>query len=107
MINKVNGLLGLSAKAGKIVSGTDVVLDKINKGKIKLVIVAFDASDKTKKNIKYYADKSNIPIIIYGTILDNSKAIGEKNKAILGILDSNLANAIQKVIHGGGEFGEN
>lgn len=106
MINKVNGLLGLSAKARKIISGTDVVLEKLNNGKVKLVIVATDASDKTKKNMRYYSSKAKVPIYIYGTIFENSKVIGERNKAVLGIIDINFANAIIKVIHGGGEFGE-
>ena len=35
--NKVYGLLGISAKAGKIISGTDVVLDGIFKEIVKLV----------------------------------------------------------------------
>lgn len=66
-----------------------------------------DASEKTIKNIKYYCDKENVEMLIYGTIFENSKAIGKHNKAIIGIKDQNLAAAIKKVIHGGVEFGEN
>ena len=54
MINKVNGLLGLSAKSGNILAGTDLVLDEMLKKRVKLVILASDASEKTKKNKKYY-----------------------------------------------------
>ena len=49
MINKVNGLLGLSAKSGNILAGTDLVLDEMLKKRVKLVILASDASEKTKK----------------------------------------------------------
>lgn len=66
-----------------------------------------DASEKTIKNIKYYCNKENVEIFIYGTISENSKAIGKQNKAIIGIKDYNLAEAIKKVIHGGEEFGKN
>ena len=52
MVNKVNGLLGMTAKSGKIISGTEVVLEGISKGKVYLVIVATDSSEKTIKNIK-------------------------------------------------------
>lgn len=107
MINKVNGLLGISAKAGKILAGTDLVLEEMSKGRVCLVIVAEDASQKTIKNIKYYCNKENVKIIIYGTIFDNSKAIGKNNKAVIGIKDINLADAIIKVIHGGELVGEN
>ena len=52
MINKVNGLLGLSAKSGNILAGTDLVLDEMLKKRVKLVILASDASEKTKKNVE-------------------------------------------------------
>lgn len=107
MVNKINGLLGITAKAGKLLSGTDLVLEEMAKKHVELVIVASDASSKTIKNIKYYCDKENVEMIIYGTISDNSKAIGKHNKAVIGIKDKNLADAIKKEIHGGGEFGKN
>ena len=40
MVNKVNGLLGISAKAGKIVCGMDAVVEEISKKEIRLVLVA-------------------------------------------------------------------
>ena len=46
-------------------------------------------------------------MIIYGTIFDNSRAIGKHNKAVIGIKDKNLADAIKKEIHGGGVIGKN
>lgn len=107
MINKVYGLLGISAKAGKVFAGTDLVLDEMSKNKVKLVIVAKDTSEKTIKNMKYYCDKNKVELLIYGTIDENSRAIGKKNKAIIAIRDSKLASAIKKEILGGEEFGEN
>lgn len=107
MVNKVYGLLGICSKAGKIISGTDIVLENLAKKKVKLVIVAEDASEKTIKNIKYYCDKENVELLIFGNIQENSKSIGKHNRAIIGILDKNLADNIKKVIHGGEEFGKN
>lgn len=107
MINKVNGLLGISSKAGAILAGTDLVLEEMAKKRVKLVIVAEDASEKTIKNIKYYCNKNKVEMFLYGTIDNNSKSIGKHNKAVIGIKDQNLADAIKKVIHGGEEFGKN
>ena len=107
MVNKINGLLGITAKAGKMLSGTDLVLEEMAKKHVELVIIAADASLKTIKNMQYYCEKENVEMIIYGTIFDNSKAIGKHNKAVIGIKDKNLADAIKKEIHGGGEFGKN
>ena len=105
--NKVNGLLGLCSKAGKIAAGMDLVLEELSKKNICLVIVAEDCSEKTKKNIRYYCEKANVEMITFGNIETNSKVIGKYNKAIIGIRDKNLADAIKKVIHGGERFGEN
>ncbi len=107
MINKVNGLLGISSKAGAVLAGTDLVLEEMSKKRVELVIVASDASKKTIKNMKYYCDKEKIEIIVYGNIDSNSRAIGKNNKAVIGIKDKNLSDAIKKIIHGGEEFGKN
>lgn len=101
MTNKVYGLLGIASKAGKVISGTDIILEKLSRKKVKLVIIAEDASEKTIKNMKYYCDKEDVEIIIYGNISENSKAIGKNNRATIGVIDKNLTEAIKKLIHGG------
>ena len=107
MINKVYGLLGLCSRAGKIVSGMDAVLEDLRKNKIKLIIVAEDASEKTISNIKFLANPKKVPVLILGKIENNSKAIGKENKAIIGIKDKNIAEGINKIICGGEAFEEN
>ncbi len=99
--HKVYGLLGISAKAGKIISGTDIVLEWMNKRKVSLVLVAEDTSEKSKKNIQFFCEKENVEMIVFGDILKNSKAIGKQNRAIIGITDERLADAIKKLILGG------
>ena len=37
---KICGLIGIATKAGKIVAGTDACLEDIQKGKVKLVLIA-------------------------------------------------------------------
>ena len=107
MINRVYGLMGISAKAGKVISGAEIVLKEMLKNKIYFVIVAEDASENTKKNIRLHCDRQQIHMAIWGDIRNNSKAIGKQNRAVIGIKDKNLSEAIQKVICGGETFGEN
>lgn len=107
MVNKVYGLLGISSKAGKVISGTEVVLEEIKKHKVALVIVAEDAAARTINNIKYECEKNNVNIVVFGNIFENSKYIGKQNRAVIGIKDKNLALAIDKIIHGGDESGKN
>jgi len=105
LINKVYGLMGLCARAGKIVSGMDAVCDELKKNKIKLIIVAEDASEKTVSNVRYLAERKKIPIIMIGNIENNSKIIGKENRAIIGIKDKNISNGIEKIC-GGEAFGK-
>lgn len=104
MINKkILGLIGLATKAGKICFGADSVESQIKRKKVYLVIVAQDASDRTKEKFKKMCEEYEVLMIVEGEIETLSKAIGKSNKAIIGIADENLVNEIQK-INNGGEF---
>lgn len=52
-------LLGLAQKAGKIVSGELAVEKAVRSGKAKLIVVAADGSDNTKKPIKIWQLTTN------------------------------------------------
>mgnify|MGYP004633359351 CR=1 FL=1 len=103
--NKLYGLLGLCSKAGKLTFGTEATEEAILKRIVYFIIIADDSSEKTKNKFKTICEKRKIDYIVYGTIDDNSKAIGKSNKAILGVKDKNLANAIKKIIYGGDTIG--
>lgn len=75
MVNKVYGLLGICSKAGKIVAGTDAVIEGINKNLITSVIVAEDTSENTTQKIEKICKEKNVKMFIYGNIFENSKAI--------------------------------
>lgn len=103
--NKVLGMLGISAKAGKVVSGNDATIEDIERHRVKLVIVAENASDKTKKNMKFVCNKYKIPIFEFGEIDEISKTIGKSNKAIIGVKSRDLSEAIVRLIeYDGGEL---
>lgn len=98
---KILGLIGLATRARKICFGADSVELEIKKKKVYLIIVATDASERSKEKFKKLGENYNIPIILEGEIEILSKAIGKSNKAIIGIKDINLANEIQKIKNGG------
>lgn len=103
--NKILGLLGLSARARKFCFGNDSVLQELEKRKVYLIIIATDASDKTKKNWRFYSEKYNCKLIEISNIDNLSKAIGKSNKAVIGIEDENLASGIAKIYFGGDTIG--
>ena len=76
MINKkILGLIGLAARARKICFGADSVEEQIKKKKVHLIIVAEDASKRTKENFELLGKEFQIPIIVKGEIELLSKAI--------------------------------
>lgn len=104
--NRILGLLGLATRAGKIVFGSEAVIETIHKNKAKLVILATNTSNKTKENIKYICEKKQVPIIEFETIENISSAIGKENKAVICVKDKNFADEIYK-IYGGEIVGKN
>ena len=92
--DKIYSFLGLATRAGKIVSGDDSTLLELKKGNVKLVIVAEDASNNTKKLFKDKSSFRNIPYIYFSTKLQLGLAIGKAPRAAIGIKDINFANKI-------------
>ena len=102
---RICGLLGLATRAGKIVFGTEACKSEIEKNKVKLLIIAEDASERTKMNFKEICNSENIPIL---EILETevlSKSIGKDNKVVVGIKDVNFSKEILKIINGGEVIG--
>lgn len=112
---KILNLLGLAMKAGKLVFGFDSVVE--NTKKIHCVIIAKDASEKTKSKLKLklsFTDdeierKNKIKIYELGNIDEISRRIGKTNKAIVGIRDKNFKEAISKILQEDkeGRYGKN
>ena len=94
---KILGMLGLASRARKITFGADATENEIKKNKIYLIIVAEDASERTKEKFIKTAKTYNVPIIVCDTIDNLSKAIGKQNKAIIGVKDINIAIKIDKI----------
>ncbi len=69
----------------------DAVVEGVKKQKVKLVIIATDTSEKSKKNIKYVCDNNKVQVIELSNIEEISKTIGKSNRAIIGIKDKNFS----------------
>lgn len=102
---RLSGLLGLATRAGKIVFGTEACISSIEKNKVKLVIIAEDAADRTKNNFENICKKRGVLIKENMKIEELSKAIGKQNKAVIGITDVNFSNEMLKIINGGEVIG--
>lgn len=102
---KLCGLIGLATKAGRITFGTDACLEEIRKGKVNLILIAKDASDRTKFTFQQEAQKNHIAIYEILSIENLSKAIGKANKAVIGIKDIGFSKKMISIINGGEQIG--
>ena len=63
---KIRTLLGFAQRSGKLVSGDDLVLAYVKKGRAKLVIAAQDAAWNTKKEFYHIITKTSVPWYPWG-----------------------------------------
>ena len=98
---KLLALLGIAKKAGKVISGTDMVTESIrskSKTSVKLILLACDASQNTKKKINNTAQYYNIPLLSVSTDKSElARLTGHSSElSVIGITDQGFANAMQK-----------
>lgn len=99
MNNKAMGLLGLAARARKIVSG-EGVLTSIQNRSAKLVLIAEDASENTKKK---YVDKCtyyNVEFDFVETSAELNQAMGTLNRRVIAVTDEGFAKNLHTCLKG-------
>ena len=95
---KIYSFLGLAQRAGKLVSGDDSTMLDIKKNRVKIVKVAEDASNNTKKLFKDKTSFRNIACVTYSTKLQLGLAIGKAPRAVMGIKDVSFADKVLELI---------
>lgn len=95
---KILSFLGLATRAGKLVSGEFVVEKTIKSGEAKLVIIAGDASDNTKKKFTNMCTYRNIPLAFISDRFEIGKVTGKEYRVSVAITDDGFANTIKSLL---------
>ncbi|MCL2575241.1 MAG: ribosomal L7Ae/L30e/S12e/Gadd45 family protein [Defluviitaleaceae bacterium] len=103
---RILSMLSLAKKAGKIITGEDGCVKAIQKDNAKLVLVATDASDNTKKKFNDKTKFYNVPIHSIFTKEMVSANIGLQNRATIVITDEGFGSKIEDLIVKGWTNGE-
>ncbi|APP02948.1 50S ribosomal protein L7 [Lactobacillus delbrueckii subsp. indicus] len=90
---KALNLLGLATRAGKTVSGTDIVLAKLKKGKLKCIIIANDLAENSRGEIEAALKVHPTPLVDVFTEAELSQAVGKKRK-VLALTDRGFAKTL-------------
>ncbi|WOO36618.1 ribosomal L7Ae/L30e/S12e/Gadd45 family protein [Anaerocolumna sp. AGMB13020] len=96
---KVLSYIGLATKAGKLLSGEFLTEKTVKEGKAKLVIVAEDSSDNTKKMFTNMCTYYKVPIYFFGEKTELGHAIGKEFRASLVLTDKGLADMVEKQLN--------
>lgn len=94
--DRVLSMLGIAAKAGKVVSGEFSTEQAVKSGAAYFVAVAEDASKNTTKKFQDMTSFYDVPFVIYGTKETLGGCIGKEYRSSLAVTDEKLAEAVKK-----------
>ena len=94
------GMLGFAMRAGKVIIGTDAVFLGMRKRRVRIVLVATDASDATKRRAGYKCEFYKLPV--YDVGIDGGelgRLLGKTYApALIAITDDGFAKEIQRAV---------
>jgi ribosomal protein L7Ae-like RNA K-turn-binding protein len=93
-VNQWASLLGLANRARKIISGEELSLKEIRRGKAKLVLLSKDASTNTVKKITDKCKSYDVPFRMIENREVLGHAIGKDARVVVAILDGGFAKKL-------------
>ena len=91
-------MLGLAARAGKVVSGEFATEKSIKSGRAALVLVSEDASENTIRKFSQLCGFTQVPFLLFSDKERLGAAIGKDLRSSVEIEDQNLADAVREKI---------
>lgn len=95
-MNRLYGMLGLCARAGKLITGEDATEKLIRSGRCKVAFLDAGASDNAKKAIGNAARTYDVPLYALpaGAL---GRAIGKPGRMAAAVADESFAASILKI----------
>lgn len=94
MTQKLKAYLGFATKAGKLLSGTHTCIYSMERGKVKLLIIAEDVSTNMKNKLEPVAKRNGVEYRIYGEADKLAHCTGRYGHGAFAVTDSNFAKVI-------------
>ena len=93
--NKLYPILRLCRKAGKIVLGSERVMERALSGEVSLILLSRDLSPRSVRRMTEFAQKADIPLIQTELSMDEIEFILAKRSGIAGITDKGFSEKIK------------
>ncbi|MGP4080187.1 YlxQ family RNA-binding protein [Pseudalkalibacillus sp. R45] len=91
-------LLGLANRAGKCVSGEELVVKEIRQQRAKMILLAEDASANTRKKLIDKCSYYQVPYYIVPNRYELGNAIGKEQRVTVAVIDNGFAEKLKKLI---------
>ncbi len=86
--------LGLANRAGKIISGEELVVKSIQNKRARLVILSKDASARTTKKILDKCEFYQVPVRIAADRYTLGESIGKAARVVIAVIDEGFSNKL-------------
>ena len=100
-MNRALSALGLARRAGKLNWGFDTAVEAMRSGACGVVILAADLSDKTKKNVRFEAEKYHVSVLEPAFNMEEISAAIGKKAGVLAVCDRGFAEKLKQLIADG------
>ena len=104
---RVYGLIGLAARAGKVASGSDAVTGAIRSGNVELLIITKDISRNSLEKILKNTGSKEITCYSFGKSEELGYALGKPDRTAAAITDKSFAEGISAILEKISEEEEN
>jgi ribosomal protein L7Ae-like RNA K-turn-binding protein len=94
-------LLGLAARAGALLPGTERVREAARRGAVHFVIVAADTSENSNDKLLPLLEKRGVPHVVAFTRAELGVAVGHAPLSAVGITQKSLAKSVAKAFESG------
>lgn len=101
-MKRIRGMIGFAMRAGALVIGTELIAKALARGGVRLVVIASDASDATKKKLTVKSKFYDVTAIEVGIQTDElGRLLGKTYApAAVAVTDEGFATEIKKAFFG-------
>ncbi|AEG16069.1 ribosomal protein L7Ae/L30e/S12e/Gadd45 [Desulfofundulus kuznetsovii DSM 6115] len=97
----VTQMLFLARRAGRVVGGDRAVRAAIQRGCAKLVLLATNASRRTKRTFLFWSRSMGVPVVTWGLKEELGRIMNRATCAVMAITDENFSQGILKHLERG------
>lgn len=94
---KILNLIGLAQRAGRLISGEELVVEAIQKGQAKLVFLANDAAANLSKKVTDKSYTYQVEVVTVFSTLELSAAVGMARK-VLAVTDAGFTKKMRSIM---------